>query len=79
MPPAAPLRRLHVNLPSHADLAAALVAAPMFVRCGSLPATAWRGAAKVCGPQKHALPEMLQDRLLNGKSSAESADAPAVC
>ncbi len=56
----APLRRLHVNLPTHAQLAAALVAAPLFVRCGSLPATAWRGAARVCGPQKHALPEMLQ-------------------
>ena len=32
----APLRRLHVNLATHADLAAALVAAPLFVRCGSL-------------------------------------------
>ena len=56
----APLRRLHVNLATHADLASALVAAPLFVRCGSLPATAWRGATRVCGPQKQVLPEMLQ-------------------
>ena len=56
----APLRRLHVNLPTHAALADALVAAPLLVRCGSLPAAAWRGAGRVCGLQRHALPEMLQ-------------------
>ena len=30
----APLRRLHVNLRIHADLSAALLAAPMLFRCG---------------------------------------------
>jgi len=56
----APLRRLHVNLRNHADLSAALLAAPLLVRCGSLPAAAWRDAPKVCGPQRHELPELLQ-------------------
>jgi hypothetical protein len=52
-------RDVHLNFASEAQLAAALLANPLLVRCGTQEKKAW-GAAHACGPPRHHLPEMLQ-------------------
>ena len=59
--PARQPRRLHINFSSLAGLAAALLACPFLVRCGTLlSGSAWGGAAPCGDVKRHQLPELLQ-------------------
>lgn len=69
--PARQPRRVHVNFSSLAGLAAALLACPFLVRCGSLlSGSAWAGAASCGDVKRHQLPELLQLSCIPSASSS---------
>lgn len=69
--PARQPRRLHVNFSSLPGLAAALLACPFLVRCGSLlSGSAWGGAAPCGDVKRHQLPELIQLSCIPSASSS---------